>query len=967
VTGSSEANMTRAAVNANSSESPPTGSVPPIMRSGEHGSSLGAGNPFVGPRPIQQGEALFGRDGAVRDLYNRLRARRIVVLHSPSGAGKSSLVQAGLIPKLRGAGFEVGKPIRVNLDPRGIEGVQPGSTNRYLLSTLVSLEEGRAQAQERLGPAALAGMDLRDYLARRAGPDGRSAPMVLVFDQFEELLTVEPLAVDAKRAFFSALGKTLENERYWALFALREDYLAAFAPYRDLVPTHLSHTFRLDLLDRDAAKEAAEKLAAGGMPSRAFPAAQKLVKDLSTVQTEGADGQLVKEEGPYVEPVYLQVVGRRLWARMPPEDLSIEDRHLEAYADVSTVLGGYYADAVQIAAGGDLGAERAVREWVRSKLVIGGIRSQVRRGANESAGLPNGLVDGLVGTYVVRVEQRVGATWLELSHDRLVEAVEGDNDAWEKSHLHSSQVQARLWEAGGRSRALLLGAEALVAAEAARRANDALWTKAEREYLAESRELRDEEARQRRRLWGLTFVLSVAFLAAVGAGAFAYRESEVARGESEKARSAKERAEDAEIALYEEQGRLAVLDNMPARAYAYLFKAYSMDHASTMAGHRAQDPDQRDLLTTRLLLPAVERDLAFPLMRGMDKGVRSMVFSADGARLATAGETQVQLWDARSGGQLLTLDKRATAIALSGDGRLVVIGTEDGVVEVFPAEGGKPVAPPGKLVVPGGTVSALAFSPDNRRVAIGSADGGVLVVDVDLEADRTGANVSRAKRLEGAVSALAFSPDGQVLAGGDTKGVIQLWNASNGSVKGRPYAPIPGDPIYALAFSPKGKALAAGYDCAAVVVVALEGGAVRQLVEHTGPVRAVAFSPDGKALATASEDGTARLWYSEPAGYEVWTWPTERPEVKVSSEQFKGLGAAVLAAVFVRERETGAQTIATAGPSGPGCRSASGRSSMGSETVPPSASPATGPWPRSTRPENSGSSRRRTAGSTRSR
>jgi hypothetical protein len=74
-------------------------------------------NPFVGPRPIQQGEPLHGRDTEVRELYNQLQARRIVVLHSPSGAGKSSLVHAGLIPRLKTAGYDVWKPIRVNLDP----------------------------------------------------------------------------------------------------------------------------------------------------------------------------------------------------------------------------------------------------------------------------------------------------------------------------------------------------------------------------------------------------------------------------------------------------------------------------------------------------------------------------------------------------------------------------------------------------------------------------------------------------------------------------------------------------------------------------------------------------------------------------------------------------------------------------------------------------------------------------------
>ena len=58
-------------------------------------------NPYVGPRPFEPGEMLCGREREIRDLDNLLSAERIVLLHSPSGAGKSSLVQAGLLPQLK--------------------------------------------------------------------------------------------------------------------------------------------------------------------------------------------------------------------------------------------------------------------------------------------------------------------------------------------------------------------------------------------------------------------------------------------------------------------------------------------------------------------------------------------------------------------------------------------------------------------------------------------------------------------------------------------------------------------------------------------------------------------------------------------------------------------------------------------------------------------------------------------------
>ncbi|MCA9711104.1 MAG: hypothetical protein KDK70_35005, partial [Myxococcales bacterium] len=161
-------------------------------------STISERNPFVGPRPIQPGEPLHGRDREVRELYDRLQARRIVVLHSPSGAGKSSLVQAGLSPRLLAGGYDVWKTIRVNLDPAGLEGEGvPKGTNRYLLSAMLSLEEELPEGKRR-SVAELAGLDLGTYLRtrpRRRRQQGR--PVVLLFDQFEEVLTVAPRAVAA--------------------------------------------------------------------------------------------------------------------------------------------------------------------------------------------------------------------------------------------------------------------------------------------------------------------------------------------------------------------------------------------------------------------------------------------------------------------------------------------------------------------------------------------------------------------------------------------------------------------------------------------------------------------------------------------------------------------------------------------------------------------------------------------------
>ena len=101
-------------------------------------------------------------------------------------------------------------------------------------------------------------MTLAEYVATRPRRSSAPGKTVLIFDQFEEILTMDPAAIDAKREFFAQLGQLLQNPHVWAIFALREDYLAQLDPYAHLVPTNLKNRFRLDLMGRDAAEEAIE-------------------------------------------------------------------------------------------------------------------------------------------------------------------------------------------------------------------------------------------------------------------------------------------------------------------------------------------------------------------------------------------------------------------------------------------------------------------------------------------------------------------------------------------------------------------------------------------------------------------------------------------------------------------------------------------------------------------------------------
>ena len=271
-------------------------------------------NPYVGPRSIRYGERIYGRDRELDELRDILIAERIVLLYSPSGAGKSSLLEAGLRPELERRDFHVMPTIRVGHDTaQSLPG--PGRVNRYLLSTLLSLEETR-HPDRQLPPAQLMTIHLDQYLRRLADDVEEGLDPCLFFDQFEELFTLDPTDQADKTAFMDEVGVALRDRGLWALFSMREDFIAQLDPYLALVPTRLSARYRLDLLGPAAAKLAARRPAEDAGVEFDPAAADRLIDDLRRVRVQR--GTMVTEElGPYVEPVQLQVVCRQLWSSLP--------------------------------------------------------------------------------------------------------------------------------------------------------------------------------------------------------------------------------------------------------------------------------------------------------------------------------------------------------------------------------------------------------------------------------------------------------------------------------------------------------------------------------------------------------------------------------------------------------------------------------------------------------------------------
>ncbi len=513
-------------------------------------------SPYVGTRAYRRGEELFGREQETRDLVRLVLAERIVLLYSPSGAGKTSLLAAKVIPSLENEDFQVLGPARVSAPQGGqveaSSGAQPaagniapqtagptiqtegvaGSINRYTASLIAYWEEGRPDTTPPLEGGA--GIDLSGYLTQRSWIRSDPRPKILVLDQFEEIFTLDPRDLQARKELFVQLGRALQDRNRWALIAMREEHIAGLDPFLDLIPARLAARYRLELLSPENAREAIAGPARPLGVTYHSKTLDLLISELTAVREAGTEYHTA-----YIEPLHLQVVCDRLWQRLPAGTAEVAPDLLDTAVTVGEALGAYYREAVldviRIPAAIEARCdERMIRDWFGNKLIsAGGLRSQLQEGGETTGGVPNAIVDAFKERYLLRSELRRGTLWYELAHDRLIEAIRSDNAAWYEGQpeLRLLAVQVKRWQdhldtdQPVAAEADLLAGALLKQVEEWVERNGRSLSPTERRFLADCRDRRareEEEAlaakrRFRRRLW-TAFAIVSALLIVVNIG-----------------------------------------------------------------------------------------------------------------------------------------------------------------------------------------------------------------------------------------------------------------------------------------------------------------------------------------------------------------------------------------------------------------------------------------------------------------
>lgn len=620
-----------------------------------------AQNPWPGLAAFTEADRAFfrGRESEADELARLVRRERLTVLFGRSGLGKSSLLNAGLFPRLRD---ELHLPVLVRVGYAA--GVAP---RRQVWDALAA---ACAAAGVEAAPAT-PDESLWAYFHRADGGfwnrRRRAVLPVLVFDQFEELFTLGQ-ADEASRAaaagFIEELADLVENrpserlrreldadpargaaldfERRGCkvLLSFREDFLAEVEGLRTRMPAVMRNRFRL--LPMDIA-QARAVIAAGGDLAGA-DVAERIVGLAWRNRAEPP----TPEEAPQVEvdPALLSVICSELNQRRRSAGADRIAPALLARAETE-ILADFYERSLQ-------GLDPAVRRFVEDELITAaGYRDSFAfDDALARPGLTAEALQRLVGGRLLRIDERFGARRLELTHDVLTRVVKESRD----------RRRAREAEAA----ALALEREAA---------------------------LRQQRARRRERLaWAGAAAALVLLLGAIASGywavvrdrearasaALAVKEREagqLARGQADTARTQADTARGlADTARREADDAASAAAQASARAASSLEQAEIASRSAELQAARAQQTE-RDALATDLIVAARSTPADAPqlaLLLGAE-AVRRYPERLDGqveqlARLVAAHRVR----------RLLEFDAPVLASAATRDGAHVLVATQRG-------------------------------------------------------------------------------------------------------------------------------------------------------------------------------------------------------------------------------------------------------------------------------------------------
>ncbi|WP_262391780.1 WD40 repeat domain-containing protein [Nocardiopsis sp. CNR-923] len=778
--------------------------------------------PYPGLAAFSEDEAavFFGREPQTSAALHRLnsvgatRQERFVAVVGASGSGKSSLVQAGVVPRLRNQRWSVLPTVVPGTDPIGA------------LARALTQDRHQADAYARRIRRDSGELSVLLDHARRTTDTGRRRTL-LVIDQLEELVTLS--GGHDRDLFLRAVDEALRKDRHLrAIATLRVEFLG-------------------DLLGGGAAPLFTNPLAIGALsraelvdiidgPARA--AGFRLEPGLSE--------RIVSDTGSGDALPLLAHLLQELYIRVGSGGIATEADY-RALGGVDGAL-SRHTDQVVAELREDVNLVDILRVLLRFVTVTSGDATRRRVRLSDLDTGQRRIVDAFVDARLLVSDVHDGGVIAQVTHEALFRQWAPLRQEVE-AHAERLRQRAELerwagdWEGSGRSPDYLLTGTRLATAER--------WLSALRDTGQDTPDLNAFVDASRRRDLGFLRRVSHSIAEYVLANVEDYPE----------------------LAVLLALAALEECDPVPAARVA-LLSALSYSHCrAVMTGHTdtvrnlAWSPDGGRIATasrdgTARVWSAGGRLLRE--LRGHMGMVEMVSWSPDSTRVATASRDRtVRVWDAESGQSSMRLTDATDVVrgvAWSPDGRFIAGASRDRVVRVWESDTGRLAI---ELTGHSDNVLGIQWSPDGDQLATASHDQTVIVWDVHAG---QGALTLRGHR--DFVEGVAWSPDGRSIATASGDHTVRVWDATDGTqrllIRGHR------DRVWNVQWSPDGSMVAtASADRTARVFSAHDAEERAVLRGHTDAVWGVTWSADGHLLATASEDGTARVWELLPRTVET--------------------------------------------------------------------------------------------------
>ncbi|MFE0633730.1 helix-turn-helix domain-containing protein [Streptomyces sp. NPDC058876] len=785
----------------------------------------------------------FGRERATAELVERVFGRigtGPVVLVAPSGAGKSSLLNAGLVPALRSGGFPM-----PGTDSWPVVGFTPTTHPLEELlgraGTVLGADLGITAQELRERPHALLEAVHRLSASRpAASPDLRPPPLrpVLLVDQFEELFTL-CTDEDERRAFVRVLcalavpgPSRTPHPPAVVVLGVRADFSGNCLELPELAAIFTGGLFVLQPMSPEELRESITRparLAGLALEPGLVPL---LLRDVG-LRDDMPGGTTPSGALPLVSHALMAT-----WRHREGTTLTVA-----GYERTGGIQGAVARTAEEVFARLHP-AEQTTLRRILVRLVhvaegTGATRRRLSRTALMAQAAAADPAAAALDTFVRARLVTMDSDSVEITHEALLHAwprLRGWIDADRAGLLIHQQLAhaAAEWEREGRDPSALHRGTRLDTALSWADELDGRSRLAPREaaFLRESQkaqEVRERQAaRQARLRQRMLATLVVLLVLAVGAGGLAYQQRTRALGEERIARSR---------ALALQSAALAA--GQPEASMLLAGDAY----------RTARTSEARGALLSTQSQPFVAR------LGGHGGPVNTVAFGPDDGMLATGssdGTVTLRRVSDRHTTATFRLPGRVRSVALSPDGRTLAAASTDGPVRLWDTADGRPAA-----VLPASTTGtrAVAFAPDGRSVATGCPDGTVRLWETSGEYRAVASLAGHAGR----VNALSFAADGRALVSAGADRSVRLWDVA----EARPLAVLSGhtDEVLGAAFAPDGHTVATGgVDRTVRLWDVAERRTRAVLTGHSDDVNGVAFTPDGTTVVSAGGDGATRMW-----------------------------------------------------------------------------------------------------------